>query len=312
VNFYSIGFGQSFNRNCVTKEIKMIIKKKMSLNDLKISYVDEGLKTDPPVLLIHGVPESSMLWKHLIPEIVSQGFRAIAPDLPGFGQSDRFKTESTWECYVNFISNFIEELELEKIHLIVHDWGGLIGLRWACDHVEKIASLIISDTSFIPGYTWHPMAKKWRTPGVGEKVMDAMVDKQLWFTNMKKEVPSVEEAILEDFYYIYHTEESRKVILDLYRSANLELLEPYQKLSKIQSPVTILWGENDPYIHVEFAYKTRDQQFSQAAVHVIPDAGHFIHIEAPQKVVPLVKEHFQAIKKQEEKIKQLIDLKVVL
>lgn len=274
----------------------MITKKSMKLDGLTISFVDEGLKDAPPVLLIHGVPESSMLWKHLIPEIVSQGFRAIAPDLPGFGQSDRFQTVSSWQNYLKFINRLTEELKLEKVHLIVHDWGGLIGLRWASENVEKIESLIISDTSFIPGYRWHPMAKKWRTPEVGEKVMEGMADKERWFANMKKEVPSVEEDILEDFYSIYQTEASRRVILDLYRSANVELLEPYQKLSAIKSPVTILWGEHDPYIHYEYAYKTREQQFPQAAVHIIPGLGHFIHIEAPQKVVPLVKEHFQTVK----------------
>ncbi|WP_342431169.1 alpha/beta hydrolase [Neobacillus sp. FSL H8-0543] len=282
----------------------MVTKKSIKIDTLNISYVDEGEQGAPPVLLIHGVPESSMLWKHLIPGIVSQGFRTIAPDLPGFGQSDRFQTESSWANYVKFINRFTEELKLEKVHLIVHDWGGLIGLRWACDHIEKIGSLIISDSSFIPGYRWHPIARKWRTPEVGEQVMETMADKEQWFTNMKKEVPPIDEEVLEDFYSIYQTEDSRRVILDLYRSASPELLEPYQKLSAIKSPVTILWGENDPYIHYEFAYKMRDLQYPHAAVHIIPDAGHFIHIEAPQKVVPLVDEHFQTVKNNEQKMIQ--------
>lgn len=271
------------------------MKKTLTLNNLTISYMEQGNESSPPVLLIHGVPESSMLWKHVMPEIASLGFRAIAPDLPGFGQSERFPYESSWENYVSFIENFMAALELDKVHLIVHDWGGMIGLRWACDHLEKVESLIISDTLMLPGYTWHPLAKKWRTPELGEKVIEAMANKDAWMTNMKKEIPSVEEAILEDFFSIFETAERRNVILELYRSSNSKMIEPWQKLSGIKNPVTILWGENDPYIAVEFAYKTRDEQFPQAKVQIIPNTGHFIHVEAPEQVIPYVKEHFQAV-----------------
>nr|WP_263327074.1 alpha/beta hydrolase [Neobacillus sp. Marseille-Q6967] len=272
-----------------------MMKKTLTLNNQKISYMEEGSESAPAVLLIHGVPESSMLWKHIMPEIASLGFRAIAPDLPGFGQSDRFPYESTWENYVTFINDFMAALALEKVHLIVHDWGGMIGLRWACDHPGKVESLIISDTILLPGYTWHPLAKKWRTPGLGEKVMEAMANKEAWMMNMKLEIPSVEESILEDFYSIFETADKRNVILELYRSANLHLIEPYQKLSEIKKPVTILWGENDPYISTDFAYKTREEQFPQATIQIIPNTGHFIHVEAPDQVIPCVKEHFQSI-----------------
>lgn len=271
------------------------MKKNITVNNLNISYMEQGSEAAPPVLLIHGVPESSMLWKHIMPEIASLGFRAIAPDLPGFGQSERFPNESSWENYVSFIEDFMAALELDKIHLIVHDWGGMIGLRWACDHVEKVESLIISDTLLLPGYIWHPLAKKWRTPDLGEKVVEAMANKEAWMTNMRKEIPSVEEAILEDFFSIFETAERRDVILELYRSSNYKLIEPWQKLSDIKNPVTIMWGENDPYISADFAYKTRDEQFPQAKVQIIPNTGHFIHVEAPGQVIPYVKQHFQAV-----------------
>ena len=275
--------------------VKMIAKQTMSLNNQLVSYFDIGSKDAPPVLLIHGVPESSMLYKHIIPEITSLGFRAIAPDLPGFGQSDRFPYKANWENFVAFISDFTDALALEKLHLVVHDWGGMIGLRWACDNTEKIESLIISDTCLVPGYTWHPLAKKWRTPDLGEKVVEAMANKKAWMTSMKKEIPSVDEDILEDFFRIFEKDATRKVILELYRSANRQLIEPYQTLSNIKSHVTILWGENDPYISTEFAYKTRDEQFTQANVHIIPDTGHFIHVEAPKQVIPYIKDHFQTV-----------------
>ncbi|QQK80497.1 alpha/beta hydrolase [Salicibibacter cibi] len=273
----------------------MIKKQTMELNGQKVSYFDEGPKDSLPVLLLHGVPESGMLWKHIIPEIVSLGFRAIAPDLPGFGKSEQFKTKSTWENYLIFINNFMRTLQLDDIHLIVHDWGGLIGLRWACDHPEKVSSLVISDTSLHPEYKWHSIARKWRTPGEGEKVMEKMSNKALWMKNMKNEVPGVDEDVLEDFYCVFQTEQSRNVVLDLYRSANQKLVEPYLNLSKLKTHVTILWGEKDRYIDYEFAYKTQEEQLSQANVHIIPNAGHFIHVEVPEKVKPIIGDHFRSI-----------------
>ncbi|MBY0096222.1 alpha/beta fold hydrolase [Mesobacillus maritimus] len=275
----------------------MLSKKTLQLKNQSISYIEEGSSSDPAVLLIHGVPESSMLWKHLIPEIASQGFRSIAPDLPGFGQSDRFPYGSTWEKYVAFISDFMEALSLEKVHLVVHDWGGMIGLRWACEFPEKVESLIISDTCLVPGYRWHPLARKWRTPELGERVVEAMANKEAWMTNMKKEIPSVDEDILEDFFTIFEKEETRNVILELYRSANLELVEHYQNLTQIKKPVTILWGENDPYIPTDFAYKTRDEQFPHATIEIIPNTGHFIHVEAPEQVIPFVNAHYRSVLK---------------
>ncbi|QQK80508.1 alpha/beta hydrolase [Salicibibacter cibi] len=273
----------------------MIKKQTMELNEQKISYFDEGSKDRPPVLMLHGVPESSMLWKHIIPEVVSSGFRAIAPDLPGFGQSDQFKTKSTWENYLIFINNFMRKLQLGEIHLIVHDWGGLIGLRWACDQPEKISSLVISDSSLDPEYKWHPMARKWRTPGEGEKVIEKTRNKASWIKNMESEAPGIDEDVLEDFYCVFQTEQSRNVILDLYRSANHKLVEPYLNLSKIKMPVTILWGEKDPYVDYEFAYKMQEQQLSQANVHIFPNAGHFIHVEVPEKIKPIISDHFNSI-----------------
>ncbi|WP_042454301.1 alpha/beta fold hydrolase [Neobacillus dielmonensis] len=273
----------------------MITKKILKLNGQKIFYLDEGPEDAPLVLLIHGVPESSMLWKHVIPEISALGFRVIAPDLPGFGDSDRFTDESNWRNYVAFINHFMNALGLDKIHLVVHDWGGMIGLRWACVHHEQVESLIISDTLLMPGYSWHPLAKKWRTPGLGEKVVEAMANKEAWMAGMKQEIPSVEEHILEDFFKVFEMADKRNVILDLYRSSNSQLVEPYQKLCEIKSPVTILWGENDPYISKDFAYKMQDLQFPHATVHILPNTGHFIYVEAPEKVIPLVKGHFELL-----------------
>ncbi|MDE5414499.1 alpha/beta fold hydrolase [Alkalihalobacterium chitinilyticum] len=277
-------------------EVRRELKKQIKIKGQNVAYLDFGHTDDPVVLLIHGVPESSMLWKDIIPAIVSEGYRTIAPDLPGFGQSERFNETSSWERYEQFVTDFLNELQLEQVHIVLHDWGGLIGLRWASSNTERVNSLIITDTTFTPDYTWHKAAQIWQTPGKGEELIKQMSNKGLWFAGMKKEVPGVGEDVLEDFFQIFSSDNTRSAILELYRSGDMKKVIPYQgKLKQINKPVTIIWGEKDPYVSTDYAYKLRDQEFPHAKVHIIPDAGHFIHIEVPEATQTFVKEHFNKV-----------------
>ncbi|MDQ0220647.1 alpha/beta hydrolase [Peribacillus cavernae] len=269
-------------------------KNSIVLNGKKISYIEEGSGHAPTVLLLHGVPESSLLWKKIIPVIVSCGFSVIAPDLPGFGQSDPFDEPSTWERYEQFISDFTSEMKMDKFHLVVHDWGGLIGLKWACDFPEKILSLVISNTTISDGYQWHRLAQIWRTPGAGEEIMKRMSDWSQFQSGMKKSIPNVDDETLNDFFQVFRTAESSRVVLELYRSGNLEKVKTYNaKLTQMDQPVTIIWGEKDPYVPFEFALKLQNECLPHAKVHIIPNAGHFIQIEVPNEVNLYIQQHFK-------------------
>jgi haloalkane dehalogenase len=119
--------------------------------------VDEG--SGEPVLLLHGEPTSSYLWRNVIPPLLEAGYRAIAPDLIGFGRSDK-PADVGWYSYdrhVASIAHVVEELDLERLTLVVHDWGGPIGLRVAVEHEMRIARIVILDTGIgvgAPGETW--------------------------------------------------------------------------------------------------------------------------------------------------------------
>ncbi len=269
-------------------------KQSLFLHGKKVSYIERGNVNDPPVLLLHGVPESSLVWGEMFPCIVSCGYRTIAPDLPGFGDSDPFDEPSTWERFEQFVSDFTTKLNLDKFHLIVHDWGGLIGLKWACDHPENILSLFVSNTTLSEEYKWHSLAQIWRTPRTGEKVMELMANRLHFQNEMKKTIPNIPDETVEDFYRVFRTPESSRVILDLYRSGNLDKVKTYnEKLNHIKIPVTIIWGENDPYIPNEFAYKLQNEGLPHAIVYIIQHVGHFIQIEVPDEVNFYIQQHFQ-------------------
>src|SRR5687767_8118156 len=130
-----------------------------------LSFRQEGEPTKGDVLLIHGFPESSYMWRELLGPVAAAGWRATAPDLAGFGDSP-VDPPGTWTRHVEAVERFRADAGLqEPLVLVVHDWGGLIGLRWACDHPEAVRALVISDTGFFSDGKWHDLAAAMRTPG---------------------------------------------------------------------------------------------------------------------------------------------------
>ena len=124
---------------------------------MTLAHREAGSADAPVVLLLHGYPESSYMWRHAMPAVAESGRRAIAPDLAGFGDSEP-DPPGTWERHVEAVERFRRELGIERCVLVVHDWGGLIGLRWACEHPEAVEALVISSTGFFSDGKWHGMA----------------------------------------------------------------------------------------------------------------------------------------------------------
>lgn len=118
---------------------------------LRMHYLDEGPGTASPVLLLHGEPSWSYLYRKMIPGIVDAGYRAVAPDLVGFGRSDKpvERSDYTYQRHVDWVLAAIEQLDLRKITLFCQDWGGLIGLRIAATHGDRFDRIIAANT-FLP------------------------------------------------------------------------------------------------------------------------------------------------------------------
>jgi haloalkane dehalogenase len=126
-------------------------------------------------LLVHGYPESSYMWHDALPALADAGWRALAPDLPGYGDSEpgAGAGAGTWERHVEALERFARELDLPPVALVTHDWGAMIGLRWACDHPGAVSALAISDGGFFADRRWHEVANVMRTPGEGEQLIRA-------------------------------------------------------------------------------------------------------------------------------------------
>ena len=120
---------------------------------LRIHYVDEGPRAAAPVLLMHGEPSWSYLYRKFVPPLVAAGHRVVAPDLIGFGRSDKpaARTDYTYERHVDWIAQWLKRVDLHDITLFCQDWGGLIGLRLVAAFPERFARLVIGNTGLPTG-----------------------------------------------------------------------------------------------------------------------------------------------------------------
>jgi len=119
---------------------------------LRLAHLDEG--EGSPVVFVHGEPTWSFLWRKVIPPVRDAGFRCIAPDHAGFGRSDK-PTDIEWYSYdrhTELAAHLLEELDLRDATIVVHDWGGPIGLRLAVEHPDRIARIVILDTGLFTGH----------------------------------------------------------------------------------------------------------------------------------------------------------------
>jgi len=133
-------------------------------NGLRMHYLDEGDASAGPMLLVHGMPTSSYLYRHMIPPLAGAGYRCIAPDHIGFGKSDKVLDDDWYsiEKHCQALRSLIETLDLRNITLVCQDWGGPIGLRQVADMPERFARLVIMNTWLHhPGYAYTEALHRW-------------------------------------------------------------------------------------------------------------------------------------------------------
>jgi len=254
-------------------------------NEGEIAYreaLPEHSSDADPVLLLHGFPESSYMWRHLLPAISGAGRRAIAPDLPGYGDSPP-DPPGTWERHVDAVERFRVALGLDRVALVLHDWGGLIGLRWACDHPGVASPTVVSGTGFFPDGKWHGMATMLRTEGEGEKLVSEL--DRVGMARMLRAVgKGFGDQAIEEYYKAFTSDDGRQGVLDLYRSGDFaQKLEPYRgKLAELGVPMLALWGADDVFAPPSSAYRFQSE-VADTKVAMIEDAGHFVFEDDPER-----------------------------
>ena len=250
----------------------------------EIAYREAGVAQPShrfPVLGVHGWPQSSYMWRHLLTALAAEGYRAVAPDLPGDSPPD---PPGTWGRHVETLECFRREIGLERVVLAVHDTGGAIGLRWACDHPDAVAGLVISNTGFFPDYEFAEIAKVMRMPLQGEALVDSL-SRDAYATLFFEVSSGIDERAVDEYWKAFTTAAGRRGMLELYRSFDLDELAPYQgRLAALEVPVLILWGQQDDYLPPDYASRFASE-IPGAELVPLEDTRHFLFEDEPERCV---------------------------
>jgi pimeloyl-ACP methyl ester carboxylesterase len=226
---------------------------------------------EAPILYLHGNPVAGWQWD---PFLALTG--GVAPDLPGYGQSGKpADFDYTIAGYDRFIESFLDQLGLERVTLVMHDWGS-VGLAFAQRLPARVERIVLTScVPFVPGYRWHRFARGWRTPLVGELVMG--------FTNRRAFRRTLPEAIADRAYDEFD-HGTQRAVLRLYRASPPEVLaRAGERLGELRCPALIEWPTADPYIGAEFGQKLADALGGPAELNTL-EAGHYPWLERPEMI----------------------------
>jgi pimeloyl-ACP methyl ester carboxylesterase len=242
------------------------------------------------VVFVHGNPGSADDWAPLVEAAAGTGRRAVAFDLPDFGETVAAPGfEHSAPGYAAFLGTALAALGIERVHLVLHDFGGAIGLVWAEDNGERLASVTLIDTGVLPGYKWHRLARIWRTPGLGE-LFQAITTRSGFRWMVGRSEPRGLPRPFLDGMYDHYDRRTRRAVLALYRATD----DPGSAAAGIAAaltprdiPALVIWGAADAYLPASMAPRQRDV-FPSAQIHVLAGSGHWPYADAPAEVEALL------------------------
>ena len=281
----------------------------MEIQGLRVHYLDEGPRDAPPILLIHGEPTWSYLFRKMIPVFTAAGHRVIVPDLVGFGKSDKFASEErySYQFHVDVMGELVSRLDLQEATFFGQDWGGLIGLRVVGADPDRFARVVVSNTGLpaasgfqgFLGYTMFKLAVWWE----GEMTMEELqsdltfprwvaysyyieelpVGKLMQFMGAELSVVEAYEAPFPDVSYKAAAQIMPYLVPSQLQENEAVWQEVYEKWDK---PFLVAFTDADPIS------KGGDATFVRripGAVNVtIEGAGHFVQEDAGPELAAMI------------------------
>jgi len=241
------------------------------------------------VVFVHGSPGSSRDWEDLATQVSTFG-RAVALDMPGFGQAEKPEHfDYTVDGYARHLASALTELGIRRVHLVLHDFGGPWGLAWAATHPGAFVSAVLINTGAWLDYHWHVFARMWQTPLLGEVSM-AMASRAFFHLLLKRDSPRGLPAAYINQMYDTYDHGTRRAILKLYRAtAHPAPLaqELVNALRPLDRPALVVWGKHDRYLPLQLANRQREV-FPNAQIVVLEQSGHWPFADDPAGVAAVV------------------------
>jgi pimeloyl-ACP methyl ester carboxylesterase len=277
----------------------------IQVDGINIFYREAGSATSPTVLLLHGFPTSSHMFRNLIPKL-ADNYHVVAPDLPGFGFSDsppRDKFNYTFQNLAQVIGAFTEKLGLKRFAIYIFDYGAPVGLRLALMHPERISAIVSQNgNAYEEGLSegWNPIQKYWKEPSAANRV--ALRDFLKPEATKWQYTHGVADPFLiaPESYALDSTLLARpgneEIQLDLFLdyASNVALYPKFQALFRdSRPPLLAVWGKNDPFFLPAGAKAfTRDNP--KAKVHFF-DTGHFALETHATEIAEIMREFLREV-----------------
>lgn len=237
------------------------------------------------VVFVHGNPGPSDDW-----DFAAAGAgalcRAVLIDMPGYGRADRPRDfDYTVEGYAHFLDGVLAQLGVREVHLVMHDFGGGWGLRWATEHPTQVRSLTLINTGVLFDYVWHDLARVWQTPIVGELVQ-LFTTRNLLRRELNRLNPKPMPPEFVDRIFQYADWGHKRAVLKLYRNSKdyEAIVQPMVRaMAPWDVPTLVLWGAGDTYLPVAHAQR-QAEVFPSAEIHILQGCGHWPFIDDPDAV----------------------------
>lgn len=240
-----------------------------------------------PVLLLHGVPSSSFLFRKMLPELAARGLRAVSFDFPGVGLSDKPKDiEYDWHALSKWVGGVVDTLALPPVHLVLHDIAGPIGAEWAIQNPVKVRSITVTNTLMDVAHFTPPFPMwAFRVPGmrhVAFSTMNTPTMLKLFRYSGVKNPEAIDEDVVASYIYLLKNNGGHHSFLEIMEG--FDLTEQHRDwirdgLLAIDKPMQLVWGEQEIAIPKAQLHYIK-QVFRLQAEHMV-DARHFLQEEHP-------------------------------
>jgi len=259
---------------------------------LRMHYLDAGPRSAAPVLLLHGEPSWCYLYRHIVPALAAKGHRVLAPDLIGFGKSDKpsARSDYSYEGHVAWLSQWLTGLDLRDITLFCQDWGGLLGLRLVAAFPERFARVIVSNTGLPIGKDAGPGFKAWlnyaQTVPVFEtgKIVSMGVKRGL----SAAEIAAYDAPFPDDSYSSGARQFPALVPITSEHASVVQNKAAWDVLCRFDKPFLTAFSDADPVTRGGDAVFHKLVPGTTGQPHCTLKGSHFIQEDTPQDIVQLI------------------------
>ncbi len=259
---------------------------------LRLAYVDEGPRDGPVVLLMHGEPSWSYLYRKIIPPLVAAGCRALAPDLVGFGRSDKpsLRSDYTYERYVAWVSAWLTGLDVTGVTLFCQDWGGLIGLRLVAAFPNRFAGVIVSNTGLPTGSGATDGFTAWLNFSQSVPVFPAgmIVNGGTGRDLTPEEVAAYDAPFPDETYKEGARQFPTLVPVTPEHASVAENKAAWAVLEAFERPFLTAFSDGDPVSKGGDARFHASVPGAKGQPHCILHGGHFVQEDSPAAIVALI------------------------